>query len=189
MSVIDRTSDVNKEYKDGQRLLHFACYLGHISAVDKLLQKKVSLNVQDVFGNTPLLYATKQNHLSTIQKPSSVSNFLFTTLSNVIGIMTARQSATEQYHQSAMEILVKAGADVHIPDKSGNTIVHVAAESGNAETMTYILSLPGIDGRQVNKLGQTAFDVAVEMENFEVVPHLTGWCIFDPFIFLPIYDF
>ena len=59
------------------------------------------------------------------------------------------------------------------PDRDGNTLLHLSAASGNAETIRFVLQVLGMDPLQGNHAGMTPLEAASE-EGRTVLEELTG---------------
>lgn len=57
-----------------------------------------------------------------------------------------------------VKLLVEAGADVHVKDRYGHTLLHIAAMSKSNEVLRYLVKNLKIDPFERNKKGWTAFD-------------------------------
>jgi ankyrin repeat protein len=71
-------------------------------------------------------------------------------------------------------LVEEAGADVHLIDSKGMTLVMGAAEGGHAELMAYLLGRPGIDIEAKSEEGSTALDLACRRGHLEVVKLLVA---------------
>jgi len=49
--------DVNKKFQKGFNLLHFACEYGSIELAKKMIERKISIEDKNIYGNTPLWIA------------------------------------------------------------------------------------------------------------------------------------
>jgi ankyrin repeat protein len=71
-------------------------------------------------------------------------------------------------------LVEEAGADVHLIDSKGMTLVMGAAERGHAELMAYLLGRPGIDIEAKTEEGSRALDLACRRGHLEVVKLLVA---------------
>jgi hypothetical protein len=62
--------------------------------------------------------------------------------------------------------LIDYGANVHVRDTRGNSLVHSAVEHGNVELVQYLL-VQGVDPEQVNRQGDSAVHVAARLANLQ----------------------
>ena len=61
--LVDRHHDfLNKRDDNGNVALHVASSKGHMQMVEMLLRKGANVDIQDIFGNSPLLYAVDKEH-------------------------------------------------------------------------------------------------------------------------------
>lgn len=63
----DPTINLDKQYKDGNTLLHWACQLGYLNIVKFLIVKKASLNIENDEGNTPIQEAIDTVNVNVIK--------------------------------------------------------------------------------------------------------------------------
>lgn len=130
---------------------------GDTSQVRKLLDAGVSIEQRDAQGRTPVLAATRGNHLETAraliarganvnaQDAQQDSAFLFAGASGFTEIVRAT---------------LAAGADLGSTNRYGGTALIPACHHGHVETVRALLATP-IDVNHVNNLGWTALLEAV----------------------------
>lgn len=72
--------------------------------------------------------------------------------------------AAEQTLSDCMSAFIDSGVklDVMIPDKDGNTALHLAARNGSARSITRMLSLPNVDVNVKNNHGDTPLHFAAK---------------------------
>lgn len=57
--------------------------------------------------------------------------------------------------------LIRAGADIHMADREGNTVLHYVLKNGDGETARYLIK-KGADYNRPNNSGETPAQLAVE---------------------------
>ena len=70
------------------------------------------------------------------------------------------------------ELLIKAGADVNIQGKNGETPLQRATKFSNVTVAEFLLTVPGIDLHVRNRQGETALDIAIQYVNCVVVERI-----------------
>ncbi|XP_041354040.1 NF-kappa-B inhibitor epsilon-like [Gigantopelta aegis] len=138
-----------------QTTLHLAVITRQLKVVRRLMAAGASVDVRDTHGNTPLHIACREGHQEIVQcllKPV----FYQETLENKYEIPyqripqdlefknydghTCLHLAAQNLHIDVMTLLLKKGAKVNTQDgKSGRTILHYAAETGNRILLDFIL--------------------------------------------------
>ena len=53
--------------KDGYSVLHFAAFAGIVPIIEKLISRGLDPNLEDCFGNTPLIMATEQSKSDAVE--------------------------------------------------------------------------------------------------------------------------
>lgn len=64
--AIDAGADANFVFENSRNALFFAIDSVNAQIVDQLIKHGADVNAKDVFGNTPLIYATKRKALKTV---------------------------------------------------------------------------------------------------------------------------
>ncbi|XP_052391524.1 NF-kappa-B inhibitor epsilon [Carassius gibelio] len=147
-----------------QTPLHLATYLNLPSVVKGLVKKRVSLELQDQDGNTPLHVACEQgfwdcaNEMIHNASPSKLSCVL--EAQNWRGL-TCLHVATLRKHHRLMRLLLKNGVDLNLQEgTSGKTALHVAVELHDAPAVNMLLNKgANVDAAMFN--GCTALHLAV----------------------------
>ena len=83
--------------------------------------------------------------------------------------LSTLHSACREGTLNVVKLLVEAGANVCVADKSGNTCLMLASCEGRIDTVRYLVSLPQMDVKQRDSEGNTALHVAVREKHAEVV--------------------
>ena len=139
--------------EDGMTALHMAARAGNLEAVVCLLRSsRISINIQDDGGWTPLVWAIEHKHLALVKQliakgadPSIMDD------EENIGLHWAAYSgdATITY------ILLDIGCDVNAHNVHGDTSLHIASRRDNYECVVLLLSR-GADLTLQNKNSETA---------------------------------
>lgn len=128
---------------------------GNITAIDAILaQKHVNINAYDQYGNTLLACALKSDKLFT------KDDIIKLLIKHGIDVNKAShgksplQMAVEQDELDIVENLIKAGANVNIIDKYGNTPIYAALLTNNPAMVT-ALARTNINFNAPNECGIT----------------------------------
>uniref|UniRef100_A0A8C1IKB8 Nuclear factor of kappa light polypeptide gene enhancer in B-cells inhibitor, epsilon n=1 Tax=Cyprinus carpio TaxID=7962 RepID=A0A8C1IKB8_CYPCA len=147
-----------------QTPLHLATYLNQPPVVKGLVEKRVSLELQDQEGNTPLHVACEHgfwdcaNEMIHNASPSNLVNVL--EAQNWRGL-TCLHVATLRKHHRLLRLLMKNGVDLNIQEgTSGKTALHMAVELHDAQAVNMLLNKgANVDAAMFN--GCTALHLAV----------------------------
>ncbi|KZC10854.1 Ankyrin repeat domain-containing protein 16 [Dufourea novaeangliae] len=130
--------------KDGWTSLHIVCRSGDLNAFDLLLKHSIScINDRSNNGRSAMHIAAFHGHEPLIERLATV-NSDFLNAKDSSG-STPLHEAIKGGHLTASVRLVKLGADVGATDNVGQTILHVAALTGNTCAVRYILKNNLID--------------------------------------------
>uniref|UniRef100_A0A3P8X529 Nuclear factor of kappa light polypeptide gene enhancer in B-cells inhibitor, epsilon n=1 Tax=Cynoglossus semilaevis TaxID=244447 RepID=A0A3P8X529_CYNSE len=126
-----------------QSPLHLATYLNLTDVVKSLVEKGVSLELQDHDGNTALHVACQHgqtecaNEMTQNVSPSKLAPVLET--QNWRGLACLHLAALNRQHQ-IMKVLIKKGADLNIQEgTSGKTALHLAVEQHDVVSVKLLL--------------------------------------------------
>ncbi|XP_071084544.1 ankyrin repeat and KH domain-containing protein 1-like [Haliotis cracherodii] len=180
--------------KDGNSLLHLACYGGNTAIVQYLVSPS-NVNTRGQKGRTPLMMAVMEGHQSVLDLLVSKDADLTLVDKNSNSLLHLAcyggNTATVQYfvspsnintrgqngwtpvmmaafkgHQSAFDLLVSKHADLTLVDKDGNSLLHLACYGGNTAIVQYLVSPSNVNTRGQN--GWTPVMMAV-MEGHQSV--------------------
>uniref|UniRef100_A0A1X7TAV4 Uncharacterized protein n=1 Tax=Amphimedon queenslandica TaxID=400682 RepID=A0A1X7TAV4_AMPQE len=154
----------NKQDKDGDTPLHFACMIGQQKMVS-LLSRFTNINIANKKGQTPLHLAVASGHKDTTEALLfSVTVFLLMNLILWIVESTILHAACEGGNMELVQLLiVNCGLDPEGQDKSGITCMHI------------LLSLYNPDDPDNN--GYTSVHAACEAGKFDLIlQFLTELC-------------
>lgn len=144
-----------------QTSLHLAVLTKQPLLVRKLMSAGAHVDVPDRNGNTPLHLASREgNTLITKALVEPVTKEEQDEVEYEIPYVRIPQNlearnydgqvclhlAAEGNHQEIMEVLIAKGAEINQRDgKSGRTVLHYAAESGNISLLEFLLQYPSLD--------------------------------------------
>ncbi len=136
--LLQSGADVNASGPDGWTPLHAAARMGHFEIVRELLERGADAERLTANGETALEVARSSNR----QNPE-----LIRFLQPLSGGPSSLRSAVRMGNAgAARRILEDTAEDLDQPDASGRTLLHLAAESGDAR-MVEVLLQGGADSR------------------------------------------
>jgi len=146
--LLDHGADVNAtDPHRQQNALMWAASEGHVDVVDLLIRKGANVNAATKAGFTALVFATLKNNVATVKRLLAAGADPNYTLSDQTKLLTA---ATANKSYAAAVALLEGGANPNVADRTGNTPLHVAAQSGSAELVKTLLA-KGADLNAVTK--------------------------------------
>lgn len=154
-----------------QSPLHLATYLNLTNVVKSLMEKGVSLELQDQDGNTALHVACQHGQTECVKEmtrdisPSKLAPVLET--QNWRGLVCLHLAALNRQHL-IMDLLMKKGADLNIQEgTSGKTALHLAVELHDITSVKLLLSRgANMDAAMFN--GCTALHLAVGRQDTDI---------------------
>ncbi|KAK3094345.1 hypothetical protein FSP39_000627 [Pinctada imbricata] len=155
-----------------QTPLHLAVHMRCVDIVDYLLTKNADFESRDVNGDTPMHLACRKGFDEIVTMFVRKVRHGKLDLKNYNG-QTCAHVAAEGTHLSILGILSSAGADMNAGDsKSGRTILHYAAESGNMTLASFVLQLPNVDVNKRNYAGKPPLALARGKGHVDIIRRL-----------------
>ncbi len=147
---------INEELGDVS-LMHITAYFDiPIDSLSWVINHTENLDVLDVEGNTPLMYAAEQGNADKVQTfIDSGANF---NVQNIDG-STPLHQAIDFRNVEAVKVLVNAGADLNVQDNHGYTPLHQAVLA-RSEDVVKILVTAGCDVDIKDNFGHTPASLA-----------------------------
>lgn len=71
-----------------------------------------------------------------------------------------------------IRLLLEKGADAHVTDGDGNTLLHYASRYGLTRCIHFFVNTTHLDVNQTNQCGHTPLHIAYEQEKFDAVEYL-----------------
>lgn len=109
---------------------------GQLDRVTTFLEKSEDPNKQDSSGYTALHYASRNGHLSVVDRLLSYGASV--NVQTRSGKSTPLHRAAYCGHLNIVKKLVDAGADPYLSDNDGNTPLHKAAEMGKIDVFDFL---------------------------------------------------
>ncbi|CAL9691050.1 unnamed protein product [Knipowitschia caucasica] len=147
----------------GKRLLE-AARKGHDDEVRNLMANGAPFTT-DWLGTSPLHLAAQHGHYSTadVLLRAGVSRDARTKVDR-----TPLHMAASEGHAVIVELLVRSGADINAKDMLKMTALHWAAQHGH-QSVAETLIKHGADVHSLSKFDKTPFDIAVDIQNTELM--------------------
>ncbi|HEY3416578.1 MAG TPA: ankyrin repeat domain-containing protein [Armatimonadota bacterium] len=127
---------VEASNQDGMTPLHFAAYLGDEKLVCELVRRGARINVRDVYGRTPLYFATSQRHVAAVRA------LLHAGADPNISTLETFEAREAPLHMAArlgdgeiITLLLAHGADPTMIDDLGRTPAYIAQQLGQLEAV------------------------------------------------------
>lgn len=87
--------------------------------------------------------------------------------------LNALQKAISRGQINVAKLLAENGANVYVIDDNGNSILHLAVQSGSSALVLFALR-NNINVNDINMLGMTALHVAIERGDLDIIKLLLG---------------
>ena len=147
--------------------LHHACYKGHFSTADYLIQRGAKVNSRNKHGSLPIHYACIHGHLDTVKLVSKGNNFTSTNDYR----RTPLHFASLNGHTSVAKYLIQCGAELNSIDKDGYMPMHLACIHGQLDTVV-LLNSKGSDFTSKNNDGHTPYHLALVNRHTSIADYL-----------------
>jgi ankyrin repeat protein len=125
--LIDKNININNQEKEhGLTLLHQSVINNYLLITEKILSNNGDANIQDFYGNTPLMYAFTYNLIEHIKILINYKNLNFN-LSNLNGETSLHillKNLNKYNNYDDIIILLINNTDLNIQDNYGNTCLH-----------------------------------------------------------------
>jgi ankyrin repeat protein len=147
-----------------------ASYNGNFEEIRELVEAGVNVNCESNYRNTPLYYASINNHteialflLKHGAKPDTKGgSHADTPLINAVAFN----------NKTLVEQLIEVGANINLQNDSGRTALIVAVRKKNKKIIRIILDQPHVIVRRWDAYGNKALDYAREDSDLEIITML-----------------
>lgn len=129
---------------------------GDVNRMRTLLEQGALVNVPDVWGNTPLLYAAREGHVEAVRALLRAG----ASPHGRDGDMTPLAAAALRGHASAVRVLLRAGADPGAAGLNGQVALLGAMQLGHVDTLRLLLQA-GASTQVVNRQGDSPLVMAI----------------------------
>lgn len=164
----------------GRSALHYASENGHEEIVTLLITSGAQVDLRNKWGRTALHYVASKHRVNCLKilikngaDPSKQDVDRQTPLYHAVAASMRPQP--EDKALDTVAVLISGGACSNIPDKSGITPLHVAAELGNTQICVYLTN----DGRAlmnaIDQHGATPLHYAVYQGHWHVAEVLLSF--------------
>lgn len=154
--LIEAGVDLNKSSSNGDTALNAACYSGSLDVVELLIKNGARINVINQYGSTPLHSAVIKNHKKIVELLLSLDIKSILNMKDEFGSTPLYMACRKGFNDIA-KMLIKAGADVNIPNRDGLTPLHEASIRGNTEIIRALIDA-GANIHAKDKLNHRPFD-------------------------------
>jgi len=165
--LIQRGSDINQRTEQGSAPLALAAEADDVAVVQRLLDRRVSVDAVDRPGRTALWYAARSGATNAarllIAAGADVQHRGATGLRNTVLMESAGRGQLE-----SVKLLLQHGAQLEGCDNNGHTALNRAANSGQSNVVRYLIQ-HGANVNVTNERGWTALMQAVEFNQLESV--------------------
>lgn len=169
------TNEINYQNSQGWTALHIACCYGNHNIVNLLLKFGASPNIKTLDNNNSLHIVCKYQRFTNEIIYNLINNGVnFDELNN--NNKTPLHYICKTYDTDAIKILIQAGANPNIKDKSGNTPPLILAKISipprfDVHTWTYLIkNISDINITNNNK--QSLLHFACKNNNIELIQYL-----------------
>ena len=160
--AVDNSSEcINYQNSIGNSALHYAVWNGHDECTRHLIEEcgaDPMLTNKD--GMTPIQFAAAANHIGLLDYlSSSVNNAVSST--SVSGLNNLHRACMHGSMEVVMLLVNKQNMDPNTPATgTGNTPLHLAAQGGYNDIVTFLLNQANIKFNSQNNHGLTALHFA-----------------------------
>jgi uncharacterized protein len=169
--LLEAGADPNQTVlSEGETPLMFAARSGNVEAMRLLLDKGAKIDATEkLSGTTALMWAAEQDHPEVLKlliaRGAKVDAQTTGPEAGGSGI-TALMLATRESGLESMKVLLDAGAPINQQSSNGNTALIVAAMSGDARTIHFLLER-GANPKIANEKGWTPLYLTVKARTME----------------------
>lgn len=168
--------DVEAKDGDGKTALHYAAERGYVMMCAKIIaQPRVNLEAVDNEGRTALSLGMDGGHVKVVELLVSREDCDISKARDVHGNTPMFWAATLHHVQAFQTMSEKMNINLNDRDGLGRTLLHIAAETGDAEICEVLLNRPDTElnmednPRGRGERGRTPLEAAVAHGNEKIV--------------------
>lgn len=169
MSLLDHGANPNAKQRTGLPALHLALAKRAYDVVHAIVERGGDINVQQPNGNTAL----HDPAVYSCPKPEKVLNWLVGIGANPSVVNAFGDTAANHVAKAGqwkwVFVLAKLGCDVNLPNKSGESLLHIAASSSCGINIIHQLADFGVNIDQPGFGGNTALHITAEKGLYEMM--------------------
>ena len=166
-ATIDHGADMNATDKDNCTALMLACANRHVDAIHILLKAGSDTNIAKIDSQTCLMHAAI-GHCSSTVLQAIIDHGVEVNATDKHS-RTALILACKRKHVDAIYVLLKAGTDINIADKTGETcLIHAAIGDCSSEVLQAIIDY-GADVNAIDKDSRTALIWACKRKHVDAI--------------------
>lgn len=162
--------DLNEPGLDGHLPFRVAVCMQNLPAIQALYDAGASPNHWDEQGETPLIRAVTAHKKAVkmvkalLAMKADVNQMTKPGNDLPMEYLAPIHIAARKKDPAVLELLIKAGANLNVPDEYLQTPLHEAADRANPLAVKMLLDAKA-DSTRVNSIGQTPLDIALEHYN------------------------
>ena len=164
----------------GRSALHYASENGHEEIVALLITSGAQVDLPNKWGRTALHYATSKQRVNCLKilikngaDPNKRDVDRQTSLYHAVA--ASKRPQQEDKALDTVAVLISCGASSNIPDKSGITPLHVAAELGNTQVCVHLMKEGRAQVNAIDQHGATPLHYAVYQSRWHVAEVLLSF--------------
>ena len=164
----------------GRSALHYASENGHEAIVTLLITSGAQVDLPNKWGRTALHYAASKHRVNCLKilikngaDPNKQDVDRQTPLYHAVAASTRPQQ--EDKALDTVAVLISGGASSNIPDKSGMTPLHVAAELGNTQICVHLIKGGRAQVNAIDQHGAIPLHYAVHQSRWHVAEVLLSF--------------
>jgi ankyrin repeat protein len=172
----DKGMDIDTKNSQGKTPLHFAAKSGYSDIIRYLVNQGATIDVLDSFGWAPLHWAASNGNLTVVECLIELGANI---LAKVEDPQNGRYSGYNALQLAAIcgkldivECLISKGLDPKVKTNDERALLHLAATSGNFDTVKYIYEQKNTNINDGNSKGKTSLHFAALSKNSDIIRYL-----------------
>ncbi|KAK6195050.1 hypothetical protein SNE40_000564 [Patella caerulea] len=157
--LVNAGASVDDRGEDGMTVLHYAAKLGSMAVIQYLVEvRKMSVNITDDGGWTPMIWAAESKYVDTVRYLMShgADPGMKDDEENT-GLHWAAYAGSVDI----INLVLSAGCEINVPNEHGDRPLHIAARRSHYECVVLLLAR-GADVEVKNNEGETPLTVCLD---------------------------